>query len=84
MRASHFGPLRVSSLSPVIVEDEYKQATEQGMAPLIGLALVLIVALLVLFTRTTSDMLLTLGGGSSWRSPVSSGRRDGSGPTAWD
>ncbi len=56
------GPLRVSSLSPVVVEDEYREATESGMAPLIGLALVLIAALLLLFTRTLSDMLLTLAG----------------------
>ncbi len=60
--AASDGPLQVSSLSPVIVEDEYKQATEQGMAPLIGLALLLIVVLLLLFTRTISDMLLTLAG----------------------
>ena len=56
------GPLRVSSLSPVIVEDEYRKATEEGMGPLIGLALLLIAALLLLFTRTVSDMLLTLTG----------------------
>ena len=56
------GPLRVSSISPVIVEDEYKQATEEGMAPFIGLALLLIAALLVLFTRSLADMLLTLAG----------------------
>ena len=56
------GPLRVSSLSPVVVEDEYKKATEEGMAPLIGLALVLIAVLLLVFTRTLSDMLLTLAG----------------------
>ena len=56
------GPLRVSSLSPVVVEDEYKEATELGMAPLIGLALLLIVALLLLFTRAISDTLLTLTG----------------------
>ena len=55
-------PLSVSSLSPVIVEDEYKQATEQGMAPLIGAALLIIVVLLLLFTRAVSDMLLTLTG----------------------
>ena len=36
------GPLRVSSLSPVVVEDEYREATETGLAPLIGLALLLI------------------------------------------
>ena len=56
------GPLQASSLSPIIFEDEYKQATESGMAPLIGLALLLIVALLLLFTRTISDALLTLTG----------------------
>ena len=56
------GSLRVSSLSPVIVEDEYTKATEEGMGPLIGLALLLIAALLLLFTRTLSDMLLTLAG----------------------
>ena len=32
------------------------------MGPLIGLALLLIAALLLLFTRTLSDMLLTLAG----------------------
>ena len=62
LAAGDEGPLRVNSLSPVIVEDEYKKATEQGMAPLIGLALLLIAALLLLFTRTLSDMLLTLAG----------------------
>ena len=62
LAATDEGPLTVSSLSPVIVEDEYKQATEQGMAPLILAALVLIAVLLVLFTRTISDMLLTLLG----------------------
>ena len=56
------GPLDVSSLSPVIIEDEYKEATESGMAPLIGLALLLIAALLLLFTRAISDTLLTLLG----------------------
>ena len=62
LAAGDEGQLRVRSLSPVIVEDEYKKATEQGMAPLIGLALLLIAALLLLFTRTLSDMLLTLAG----------------------
>ena len=62
LAAGDEGPLRVSSLSPVIVEDEYKEATESGMAPLIGLALLLIVVLLLLFTRALSDTLLTLTG----------------------
>ncbi len=56
------GLVDVSSLSPVIIEDEYKAATESGMAPLIGLALLLIAALLLLFTRALSDTLLTLLG----------------------
>ena len=55
------GPLRVSSISFVVIEDEYKRGTE-GMAPLVGLALLLIAALLVLFMRTLSDLLLTLMG----------------------
>ncbi len=56
------GPLDVSSLSPAIVVDEYTEATESGLAPLLGLALVLIALLLLLFTRTISDTLLTLVG----------------------
>ena len=62
LAAGDEGPLRVSSLSPTIYEDEYREATESGMAPLIGLALLLIAALLLLFTRALSDMLLTLTG----------------------
>ena len=60
--AADEGPLRVSSLSPVIIEDEYKEATESGMAVLMLAALVLIAVLLLLFTRSLSDMLLTLVG----------------------
>ena len=56
------GRLRVSSISSVVVEDEYKKATEEGMAPLIGLAFLLIAALILLFMRTISDLLLTLVG----------------------
>ncbi len=56
------GPLRVSSVSPLVIEDEYKKATEEGMLPLIGLALLLIAALILLFLRTLSDLLLTLVG----------------------
>lgn len=56
------GPLRVSSISPTVIEDEYKQATESGLGPLIGLALLLIAALILLFLRTLSDLLLTLVG----------------------
>ena len=45
-----------------MIEDAYKKATEEGTAPLIGLALLLIAALLLLFLRTPADLLLTLGG----------------------
>ena len=55
-------PLRMSSISPVVIEDEYKKATEEGMLPLIGLALLLILALILLFMRTFSDLLLTFVG----------------------
>ena len=56
------GPLRVSSVSPVVIEDEYKKATGEGMAPLVGLAFLLIAALILVFMRTLSDLLLTLTG----------------------
>ncbi len=56
------GPLSVSSVSPIVIEDEYTHATETGMAPLIGLALLLIAGLILLFLRTLSDLLLTLVG----------------------
>ncbi len=62
LAAGDEGPLRVSSISPVVIEDEYQKATEEGMLPLIGLALLLIAALLLLFLRTISDLLLTLIG----------------------
>ena len=62
LAAGNEGASRVSSLSSAIIEDAYKKATEEGMGPLIGLALLLIAALLLLFTRTLSDMLLTLLG----------------------
>ena len=56
------GPLAVSTISFIVVEDEYKRATDEGMAPLIGIALLLIAALILLFMRTISDLLLTLAG----------------------
>ena len=62
LAAAAEGPLSVSSVSPIVIEDEYKRATEEGMAPLVGLALLLIAALILLFMRTFSDLLLTLGG----------------------
>ena len=62
LAAGDEGPLRVSSISPVVIEDEYLKATEEGMLPLVGLALLLIAALILLFMRTLSDLLLTLVG----------------------
>ncbi len=56
------GPLRVTSVSYAVLEDESRKATETGMAPLIGLALLLIAGLILLFMRTVSDLLLTLAG----------------------
>ena len=56
------GPLQVSSVSFVVIEDEYKKATEEGMLPFVGLAFLLIAALILLFMRSISDLLLTLGG----------------------
>ncbi len=56
------GPLEVSTISFIVVEDEYKKATEEGMAPLIGIALLLIAGLILLFMRTISDLLLMLVG----------------------
>ena len=62
LAAAAEGPLRVSSVSPAVIEDEYTEATGSGMAPLIGIALLLIAALILLFMRTLSDLLLTLAG----------------------
>jgi len=62
LAAADSGPLRVSSISPAVIEDEYKKATEEGMAPLIGLALLLIAVLILVFLRTLSDLSLTLLG----------------------
>ena len=62
LAAAAEGPLRVSSVSLAVIEDEYKEATQTGMAPLLGIALLLIAALILLFMRTLSDLLLTLAG----------------------
>ena len=55
------GPLRTSSLSPAIFEDEYRASgNRSGFRA--ALALALIAGLLLLFTRSVSDVLITLGG----------------------
>ena len=56
------GSMQVSSVSFIVIEDEYVKATEEGMAPLVGLAFLLIAALILLFMRTFTDLLLTLSG----------------------
>ena len=56
------GPLAVSSVSFAVIEDEYIEGTETGVAPLIGLALLLIALLILLFMRTIWDLVLTLVG----------------------
>ena len=56
------GPLRASSVSFAVIEDEYVKGTETGVVPLIGLALLLIALLILLFMRTVSDLIFTLVG----------------------
>ena len=55
------GALDVSSLSPTLIEDEYR-ATRDSIGTLIGAALVVIAVLVLVFLRSLSDLLLTLGG----------------------
>ncbi len=55
------GALDVSSLSPTLLEDEYRGSRDQ-MGTLIGAALVVIAVLVLLFLRSISDLLLTIGG----------------------
>ena len=62
MASENEGPLRVSSISYAVLEDESREAIETGMPLLIGLAFLLIAALILLFMRTISDLLLTLAG----------------------
>lgn len=62
LAADSEGPLRASSISFIVIEDGYKAGIEEGMAPLIGVAFLLIALLLLLFTRALSDMWLTLAG----------------------
>ncbi len=56
------GPLRASSVSFAVIEDEFVEGTETGVAPLIGMALLLIAFLILLFMRSISDLVLTLVG----------------------
>ncbi len=56
------GPLDVSSTSFAVIEDEYRQTTETGLLPLVGIAMLLVAALVLLFLRTFTDLILTLTG----------------------
>ena len=56
------GPLRVSSVSIAVIEEEVREATGSRMVPLMGIALLVIALLTLLFMRTLSDLLLTLMG----------------------
>ena len=74
------GPLAVSTISTIVVQDEYQKATIEGMAPLVGLAFLLIAVLILLFMRTISD-LCSRWEGCSCRSCGSTERKAGSGRT---
>ena len=56
------GPLSVRSLSQAVFDEEQKKATGPKARQLLGLALVVIALMTLLFMRTISDLLLTLGG----------------------
>lgn len=60
--AGNEGTLRVSSLSPVVIEDEYQRAYREDTGPLIGAAFLLIAGLIFLFLRSPSDLVLSLAG----------------------
>ena len=56
------GPLRVTSVSISLAEEEYREATGPRLLPLMGIALLVIALLTLLFMRTLSNTLLTLAG----------------------
>ena len=56
------GPLEVSSLSPAVVAEETSAATGSEMIVLMGLALGVIALLLLVFTRSLFDLILSLLG----------------------
>ena len=56
------GPLRVSSVSKAVIEDEYQRSYREDITPLIGAAFLLIAALIFLLLRSPSDLLLSLAG----------------------
>ena len=56
------GDLRVSSVSPAVIEDEYQRAYREDIAPMIGGAFLLITVLIFLFLRSLVDLALSLAG----------------------
>ncbi len=56
------GPLRVSSVSKVVIEEEYQRSYREDITPLIGAAFVLIAGLIFLLLRSPSDLVLSLAG----------------------
>ena len=60
--AADKGALRVSSVSPVVIEDEYRRAYREETGPLIGAAFLLIAGLIFVFLRSPSDLMLSLSG----------------------
>ena len=56
------GPLQVSSSSFAVIEDEYLEAAETALLPLIALTMLLVAALVLLFLRTLTDLMLTFTG----------------------
>ena len=62
LASASVGPLQISAISAAILQAEFREATQTGMRPLIGLALLLVAGLILLFMRSFWDLLLTLAG----------------------
>ena len=60
--AGETDPLRVSSVSQAVIEDEYQRSYREDIGPLVGASFVLIAGLMFLFLRSPSDLMLTLTG----------------------
>ena len=56
------GSLRVRSVSPAVIEKAYIKATGPDMMPLVGVAILVVAAVLLVFMRSLLDLLLILGG----------------------
>ena len=56
------GPLRVTSVSTAVIEDEYQRSYREDISPLIVGALVLIAVVIFLLMRSPSDVVLSLAG----------------------